>query len=903
MYDEGESFVDINDNGQWDDSQIVYLSALNSNDPTNDGQITSYEWNTIEIQPEGIEFCNNKDFINQESCEASGGNWMQGNPMDYEIELNAVEGTNGAVVSFIRPTLTNEYNGDPIRLFSLDFTLVVSDGQISSKTDTLSVRFGLPTPPSVPLLSPRVEHEAIILSWDSSAEYSEDYLTGYYDFEGYRLYKSTDGGQTWGTESSKIYDSNGMFAGWKPIMQWDYTETEDESLCNFSNEFCIEGNRGVDVSGYDPHSYWINIGSNDGLTHSFIDTNVVDGIEYTYALTSYDTGIWTQYVEPSSSDTLWFPSNPGYYKNTSEGNWITWEGMNMLTNGFATMESPIDSLSGRNFVTLMPGYYASNISFPSDSEVSSIFTADSSNWSNGLIQYEIVNLSELEPKQVSFEIQAESGDANSFEGLSTVNPLLYAYYIGSNEPLIGNAYSTLLNSERDSLLDLPGSYLNTDENIIYHPEYIVEAMPIKFFDDLGADQNWTDFISGTRMMFTNPWLEYGHSVDILNMTEFPYYDQYEGTGADYYAPIRTEKFIPRNEDEKLGRFVNYTMKFNYDNTQATFDGRPPYTYKVIFSKEAAYEAYEVLQQGSNLICNGSATNTLLPFRVINITTGKDVGLRHVDQGFKKQTDDNGPIYSPAGGCEDEGVDDFTGDCDCVWQPAEDVLFVADSVTTKFNTSVHPEITYSLELGYNFPVFFTFLNVQEWNPNLTYNAGTDVIHEFTRYEAIEDSTGIVIAGEVPSTIEGSKWLAKYPWTEFNSVDEVSITIEPWTWFSDGDNWTADLSLLAQDSGVGQAELEKVRVSPNPYFVQSGYNEAPGVHKMMFNNLPTECEINIYTVTGRLIKTIIHTADLYEGNAFWDLKNGSGNLVGPGLYIYTVEDVDKNYKHIAKFAIVR
>ena len=31
----------------------------------------------------------------------------------------------------------------------------------------------------------------MILSWDSSAENSEDYLTGYYDFEGYRLYKST----------------------------------------------------------------------------------------------------------------------------------------------------------------------------------------------------------------------------------------------------------------------------------------------------------------------------------------------------------------------------------------------------------------------------------------------------------------------------------------------------------------------------------------------------------------------------------------------------------------------------------------------------------------------------------------------------------------------------------------
>ena len=46
-------------------------------------------------------------------------------------------------------------------------------------------------------------------------------------------------------------------------------------------------------------------------------------------------------------------------------------------------------------------------------------------------------------------------------------------------------------------------------------------------------------------------------------------------------------------------------------------------------------------------------------------------------------------------------------------PAEDVLFVADSVTTKFNTSVHPEVTYSLEIGYNYPVYFTFLNLSKF----------------------------------------------------------------------------------------------------------------------------------------------------------------------------------------------
>ena len=79
----------------------------------------------------------------------------------------------------------------------------------------------------------------MILSWDSSAENSVDYLTGYYDFEGYRLYKSTDGGDTWGTDSDKIYDDTGAFAGWKPFsngiilkakMNLDVTSQQDFAL-------------------------------------------------------------------------------------------------------------------------------------------------------------------------------------------------------------------------------------------------------------------------------------------------------------------------------------------------------------------------------------------------------------------------------------------------------------------------------------------------------------------------------------------------------------------------------------------------------------------------------------------------------------------------------------------------
>ena len=46
--------------------------------------------------------------------------------------------------------------------------------------------------------------------------------TGYSDFEGYRLYKSDDGGLTWGGPEDRIYE-NGVQVGWRPEQIFDFT--------------------------------------------------------------------------------------------------------------------------------------------------------------------------------------------------------------------------------------------------------------------------------------------------------------------------------------------------------------------------------------------------------------------------------------------------------------------------------------------------------------------------------------------------------------------------------------------------------------------------------------------------------------------------------------------------------
>ena len=54
-----------------------------------------------------------------------------------------------------------------------------------------------PSHPEFSELKAVYEHEYVKLIWDKKAESSIDPLTGYSDFEGYRIYRSSDGGNNW----------------------------------------------------------------------------------------------------------------------------------------------------------------------------------------------------------------------------------------------------------------------------------------------------------------------------------------------------------------------------------------------------------------------------------------------------------------------------------------------------------------------------------------------------------------------------------------------------------------------------------------------------------------------------------------------------------------------------------
>jgi len=126
-------------------------------------------------------------------------------------------------------------------------------------------------PPPLPTVSAEVGDGYVRLSWDNAAEKGADPVTGEFDFEGYRVYRSTDPEFrdakviTTGTGSGPI--GNG-----RPIAQFDLAN----GRAGFSSQV-VEG-----VAYY--------LGNDGGIRHTWTDTTVTNGQLYYYAVAAYDHG-------------------------------------------------------------------------------------------------------------------------------------------------------------------------------------------------------------------------------------------------------------------------------------------------------------------------------------------------------------------------------------------------------------------------------------------------------------------------------------------------------------------------------------------------------------------------------------------------------------------------------------
>ncbi len=102
------------------------------------------------------------------------------------------------------------------------------------------------------------------------------------------------------------------------------------------------------------------------------------------------------------------------------------------------------------------------------------------------------------------------------------------------------------------------------------------------------------------------------------------------------------------------------------------------------------------------------------------------------------------------------------------------------------------------------------------------------------------------------------------------------------------------------------LDDIKVVPNPYYIRADWDENRFSNHIQFTNLPEKCTIRIFTVSGILIKEIVHDANSDDPNAMggvqiWNLRNKEELKISSGLYVFQVESGAGNY--VGKFAVIR
>jgi hypothetical protein len=128
------------------------------------------------------------------------------------------------------------------------------------------------------------------------------------------------------------------------------------------------------------------------------------------------------------------------------------------------------------------------------------------------------------------------------------------------------------------------------------------------------------------------------------------------------------------------------------------------------------------------------------------------------------------------------------------------------------------------------------------------------------------------------------------------------------FKTGDLFSYSTLPVQVDKSMAKDNLSRINVVPNPYLGAATWEKrnlnssGRGERKIDFINLPAQCTVRIYTITGALIKTLSKDSGFSDGSLSWDLVTEDGMDAAYGVYLYHV-DAPGVGEHIGKFALIK
>lgn len=103
-------------------------------------------------------------------------------------------------------------------------------------------------------------------------------------------------------------------------------------------------------------------------------------------------------------------------------------------------------------------------------------------------------------------------------------------------------------------------------------------------------------------------------------------------------------------------------------------------------------------------------------------------------------------------------------------------------------------------------------------------------------------------------------------------------------------------------VAKSALDLIQVVPNPYYASSTYETSKVDSRVKIVNLPDNCTISIYTLSGTLIRTF-EKGTSERTSIEWDLKNYKNIPIASGLYIIHIKAPGIGERIIKWFGVMR
>ena len=653
--------------------------------------------------------------------------------------------------------------------------------------------------PLAPQVTAVASDGRVTLYWDRTSEYSEDnYMKKItngriqYDFEGYKIYRATD----WEfSDAYNITDATGTATFFEPYMQGGQTAQWD--LIDEHSGF-----HPVDLNGV-----MFNLGSNTGLVHSYVDSNVVNGQTYYYAVVAYDYG-------GDTSNNIMPSDSP-------------------MRLRVSTLDGSLEL--GSNVVEVTPNAPAAGYVDANDLiEVDHIQGASSGN-----VYYEVINPLNVKDGHRYHITFTDTVFANQ-QGISGYDTLTTRHWFLTDVTDI---------TDPDTLVQPTYWYYEYADTIYQQGQPVpIIAIDSTLVNPL-PETNDMDIIDGFRLWFQN---------------------------IDFLALDQEASFWNRNEIYPFN-----VRRYDYEPTYIY--GTPlPYNYRVIFTDAPDFECECFCKQPATLVNDGQhpyipvgesvladpcdQDNPTLEFDyfgipiVLEVYNNPEYCLSTLYQG--------GPVYFKV-----QRRNTYTGDESFDWV---DIPFAFGDFTPNL---AEPDGIFS--------------RTPENDDRIVFLDHTDADGEMS------PSWYFYLRNPEPNEVE---MIDPVP----VAGDTASVYIEKPFMGNDVYEFIAEAPYI--DRGMAKGDLDNVYVVPNPYFAavpwepMNPFDTGRGPREIQFRNLPAQCDIRIYTVSGELVRKIKHESAITDGSASWDLLTKDNLSAAYGIYIFHV-DAPGIGEYVGKFAIVK